>query len=157
MTACTERPPSSARSMARPCTRGLTVLDLLISLALVGVLAAVAMPSYTAPLTQARRADALAAALQLQQLQERWLLQHGRYAREAELGAALVSPQGHYRLELHDVGPGGYRLSAVAQGRQSGDLECRVMHLRVRQGQVLFGDGVSTGDEASRQRRCWRV
>lgn len=157
MIACTDGLASSARRKVRPRTRGLTLLDLLISMALVGVLAAVAMPSYTAPLNQARRADALAAVLQVQQLQERWLLQQGRYARDAELGAAMVSPQGHYRLELHDVGPGGYRLSAVAQGRQAGDLDCRVMHLRVRQGQVLFGDGVSTGDEASRQRRCWRV
>jgi type IV pilus assembly protein PilE len=134
-------------------------MDLLISVAIVGILATLATPSFTAPMNQARRADAVTAAMQVQAFQSRFHAAHGRWASTAELGGAQSSPQGHYRVEVHDAGPVGYRLTAVAQGRQAADTECREMHLLVRHGQLRFGETGGVQDEADRQRarRCWRL
>jgi type IV pilus assembly protein PilE len=151
--------PAGHRPYAHHRTRGFTMLDLLISLLIVGVLATIATPSFTAPMHQARRADALVAVMDLQQAQERWWARHGRYATLAELGSADQSPQGHYRLELRDIGPQGYVVAAHAQGRQASDRDCREMRVRVRLGQADFAPVLEEGgaDAAQRNRRCWRV
>lgn len=139
--------------------RGFTLMDLLISVAIVGILATLATPSFTAPLNQARRADALPAVMQVQAEQARFHAVHGRWATTAELGGARLSPQGHYRVEVGAADAAGYHLTAIAQGRQSADADCREMHLLVRHGQLRFGETGQPQDDDDRQRarRCWRL
>jgi type IV pilus assembly protein PilE len=143
-----------SRRPTRHLACGFTLIDLLVSLLVVGVLATIATPSFTAPLYQARRTDALNAVIQLQQAQERWHAQHSRYASLSELASTGVSPQGLYRVELSELSSHGYQMVAIAQGRQAGDAGCERLPARVRHGQLELGGGAANAAEA---RRCWRV
>jgi type IV pilus assembly protein PilE len=69
--------------------RGLTLIELLIVIVIVGILAAVAIPTYTGYTQRGRRADAKTALEQLRASQEVFRAENGRYANDATDGNAL--------------------------------------------------------------------
>ena len=68
-------PHSAAR---RP--RGFTLIELMIAVAVVGILAAIAYPSYTAHIRKGKRATAQAALMDVAAKQQAYLLDRRRYA-----------------------------------------------------------------------------
>jgi len=73
---------------------GFTLVEVLVAVLIAAILAAVALPGLAAQLRAARRAEAIAALLQVQQAQERWRSQCPCYA------ASLTAPP-------HTTRPGG--------------------------------------------------
>ena len=149
---------SSERSVV--CTSstqtGWTLSELLISLALMTVLAAVALPAFQAQQRQARRSDAQSALQQLQLAQARWRGTQSSHATDlASLGwAGDLSPGGHYRLAIEDASPEGYSLIATPIGAQARDSTCAPMRLQLRHmASVVLSSGA---DLAGDPGRCWR-
>lgn len=60
-------------------SRGFTLIELMITVAIVALLAAIAYPSYTGAVLKGRRAEGRAALMELMQQQERYLTQTGSY------------------------------------------------------------------------------
>jgi len=128
--------------------RGLTLLECLAAVAVVGILAAAAIPSQLAQLQRSRRLDAVAALTKLQIAQESYRARYGSYAAElAPLAAGERSPEGLYRLAVADAGADAVTLiaRASADGAQHGDSECLEITLRLNQG---LADAGPSG-------RCW--
>jgi type IV pilus assembly protein PilE len=68
-------------------TRGFTLIELLITIMIVGILASIAVPSYTDYITKSRRARATQLLAELANRQEQFMLDNKTYARTlADLG-----------------------------------------------------------------------
>lgn len=62
--------------------KGITLIELLVVMIVVGILAAIAVPTYTNYMVRARRADAKTALEQVRAAQEMWRAERGCYARD---------------------------------------------------------------------------
>ena len=98
--------------------RGITLMEVLIVIAIVGILAAIAVPIYTGYTQRARRADAKTALEQLRASQEMHRAERGRYANDVDDGNALVALQTTWGVQTNPVGSynlqwgGGFTLNA---------------------------------------------
>jgi type IV pilus assembly protein PilE len=70
---------------------GITLIELLVVIVIVGILAAIAIPTYNGYMERARRADAKVALEQLRAAQEMFRAERGRYANDGnDVNAILV-------------------------------------------------------------------
>ena len=74
----------------RPPRRGFTLIELMITVAIVGILAAIAYPSYLDSVRKGKRAEGRTALIDFLQQQERYLSQTGSYL-EVTPGATGVA------------------------------------------------------------------
>ena len=65
--------------MRSPHTRGFTLIEVMITVAIIAILASIALPSYQDSVRKARRAEARAALMQLMQQEERYYSLHTTY------------------------------------------------------------------------------
>jgi type IV pilus assembly protein PilE len=121
----------------RPRATGLTLIELVVVVAMVALLVTIAVPSYRSYLLRSHRVEAKAALLGLAAAQERFYLQHHRYAADADLATAppaglglrTASERGLYAIAIDAADAGGFTASATAIGRQADDVQCTVFTL----------------------------
>ena len=87
-------PLETHRVAARRSMLGVTLLELMAVILIIGVLASVAIPSYRQYMLRAQRAEAKSALLQLQTNQERFYLTNRTYGTAAQLIAANLLDAG---------------------------------------------------------------
>jgi len=146
----------TSRSIRRT-QRGFTLIEMMIVVAVTGVLSSVALPSFQGVLHQARRSEALVALMQVQAAQERWRANHRAYGTLAEIGVATTTPGGHFTMSVANVDEDGYDVLASAAGGQSRDAACRVLRLRLDGATVSRASGPDTlvSNPTAKNRRCW--
>lgn len=91
----------------RRSASGFTLIELMITVAIVGILAAVAVPSYTGYIKRGNRSEATAALLEAQQFMERYYAANNRYSTTANGNPALPA-------RLQTIGKGTYTLDVAA-------------------------------------------
>lgn len=77
--------------MKHTCHRGFTLIELMIVVAIVGILAGVAIPSYQNSVAKSKRAEARGQLLEVSQFMQRFYSQNDSYATD-RAGAAVTVP-----------------------------------------------------------------
>lgn len=133
--------------------QGFTLIELMITIAIIGIISAIALPSYSSYMKKSRRADAKVGLSKIADKQERYYLQRNTYATStADLGLAdpVVSDEGYYNITV-DAGAGvaGFNLTATAIGIQADDKDCATLKLSSTGNKTATA---GTGGDAS---KCW--
>lgn len=104
--------------------RGFTLIELLIACVILGILTAIALPSYQNQVQKSRRSDAKSALVGAAGQMERYFTERGTYA-TATLGSGGVYPattqNGYYALSLANLTGSSYTLRATPSGAHVGD------------------------------------
>lgn len=112
--------------------RGFTLIELMIAVAIVGILAAISVPIYSQFVEKARRSDAKEALQDTAQRLERCFSQYGAYNAKddgkykcsitADLdGDGFESSEGYYDITAETLDSTSFKLKASPKGAQSGD------------------------------------
>lgn len=148
---------------------GFTLIELMITLVVVAVLAAVALPAYFESVRKSRRGDAIALMSQVAQAQERWRANNPNFATDfgrdvlnvrstAASGVATLT-EPYYTISIPSAAaPNAYTVRAIARASQTGDARCAAMEMRMLDGNLTYVSSTSAGTIAAATtdpNRCW--
>jgi len=112
-------------------SRAFTLFELLVVLALVGILAAIAVPAWRHHVLRVRRTEAMTALLDLQSAEEKFYLRHDLYTADitsappAGLGLPAITASSQYRLSVALAADGQtFIATATPAGGQNADRDC---------------------------------
>jgi type IV pilus assembly protein PilE len=144
------------QTIAKRRQRGVTLLELMAVVTVVGILGMIAIPSYRQYVTRAQRTEAKTALLRLQTNQERFYLANRTYGTVAQLVAANLleagglTERGTYTITINGADAVGYTATATptvgANINMTNDTQCTTFTIDAQ------GVRAATGaDPAS----CW--
>ena len=153
------------RTCSRPHRQGFSLIELMVALAIAGILAAIAYPAYTAHMQRGRRADAISALTAVMQAQERF---RGNASKYSSSVTALV-PEIAKIAPLYDISIAagtngdfdiGYIATAkpVAGSKQAGDVTCKTLVVTLTGATPFYsatGDPTNSGTDSITTDQCW--
>ena len=110
---------------------GFTLIELMIAVAIVGIIAAVAVPNYTEYVKRASRAEAAAALLDTANKQEQFFVDNREYTETfADLGLQNKTENGHFELSIDVVDGNAFTIKAKPiAGAVKGDNDCKELSI----------------------------
>ena len=111
--------------------RGFTLIELMMVVAIIGVLAAIAYPSYTEQVKKGRRASVQAIMQTIATRQEQYLLEARQYATTPPmLKVVTTETDAWYTVTIAAVAaPPTYTITATAIGAQASDGDLTLDHI----------------------------
>lgn len=136
--------------------QGFTLLELMIALAIVGILAAVAIPSYRQSVLKTNRIDAQITMARLATLEERFYFMNNNYTADfaeiVDCGAScnpITSDEGQYTIVLTGGGA-AWTMEATAVNNQAKDTNCAKMKV------TSLGVKTSVNSSNVATTDCWK-
>ena len=140
---------------------GFSLIELMIALAIVGILTGIALPAYQQQIVKTRRTLAKGELMAVVARQEQYYINNKQYASTLDLLGYAANPfamdaSGNdigaseagriYRIELESVSPRSFSVRAIPQLNQRKDKHCGTL--------TLTSTGVKTAS-LGELRRCW--
>lgn len=121
---------------------GFTLLELIITIAIVAILAATATIVYTGHTKKTRRMDAINTLVSISLAEEQYRSRHPQFGNLAAVWQNVTTtPDGHYTLSIADISATSYTLIAQAVGNQTNDAEgatsCATLKLQFTNGSFI--------------------
>ena len=139
---------------------GFTLIELMVTIAIVAILAAFAIPMFSEQMAKGRRSDAISTLTQLQLDQERWRANHAAYATMDELtGSATATTsfnnaKSNYTYSVSAASGTDVLITATPKAGQSGD-RCGNFMLRIDNDNNNAPAGMVDKTTSSGADRCW--
>lgn len=135
--------------MTRYNEQGFTLIEMMIVVAIIGILAGIAIPSYQEYMLRGNRTEGMAMLSDAAARQERYYAQNNTYADSvAKLGVNANSNNNLYTLAVSNVSSTTYTLTATAIGAQVKDSKCGDLGLNQA--------GVKTETGTGAVSDCWK-
>ena len=106
--------------------QGFTLTELMITVAIVGIIAAVELPNYNAYVKSVSRAEAASALLDAANKQEQYFVDNRVYSTSfSDLGIQSKTENGHFELAINVVDSNEFTITAKPiAGAVKGDADC---------------------------------
>ena len=132
------------RSMYRKM-RGISLIELLIVIVIIGIMAAIAYPNYRQFAARAKRTEAKAALLQIAQNQERFYLQNNTYTTDMTqlgfpVGAAYITDTEAYSVSVTAADANDFAAVATYQKADAEAGKCMTFNIDGRGGKTSAPD-----------------
>jgi type IV pilus assembly protein PilE len=111
---------------------GVTLLELMIAVAIVGILTAIAVPAYQAQVMRTHRGAAKSCMSEMAQQMERWYTTNLTYEGAAPAPGCVTegNMETRYEIVVDSITPRAYRIMATPIGAQeASDTQCGVLTL----------------------------
>ena len=105
---------------------GMSLAELLLVVAIIGILATVAVPSFKQQIRESRRGDGITQLLRLKLQQEAYRTKHPQYAKTSELNLPVSE---YFDFSAQKISATTYELIAKAKGDQKQDKTCVEMRI----------------------------
>ena len=126
--------------------KGFTLIELMIVIAIVGILASVAYPSYLAYILRAKRGDAKTTLLSAQLAQAKYRANNPEYGKTlADIGISALSPEENYDIAISGT-PNATSYLITANSKFT-DSDCDIF--------AVDQDGKITDDSSYAGASCW--
>lgn len=119
--------------------QGMTLIELIVVMVIVGILASIAVPSYRQYVLRANRTEGRAALLALATAQEKFYLQCNTYTTAiggaatacspASLAVPATSERGYYTIAVTAADTDGWTATATPNGKPQTDDKCQLFTL----------------------------
>jgi type IV pilus assembly protein PilE len=138
---------------------GFTLIELMVTIAIVAILAAVALPMFSEQMARGRRSDAISTLTQLQLRQEHWRANHATYGTLAEVtgaadDAAFNAAHPHYDYSVSAASGTDVLVTATPKAGQQGD-RCGNFMLRIDNDNNNAPAGTVDKTTSNGAERCW--
>ena len=137
--------------------RGFTLIEMIVVMAIIGILFAIAAPAYRRSILKSNRSDAQITLTRLATLEERYYFRENNYTGSfadivtgATAGQPISSDDGNYSIALTVTAGGtGWSMTATAVGNQLKDTECKTLTL------TSLGAKTATNSSNAASSVCW--